>query len=124
MLAGRHQLAAWTLSGMDTQQKAFQQKLHSYCSLDGARAPTQYTRVLGRSGSDGVCHRKWIPFRALSILRNSWTLFSEGLQYRSINTIRSAVSMTHNQMEGVPLGQHPLVSRLFKGMYNSRSPQP
>ena len=51
-------------------------------------------------------------------------LFSEGLQYRSINTIRSAVSMTHHQVDGVPLGQHPLVSRLFKGMYNSRPPQP
>ena len=51
-------------------------------------------------------------------------LFSEGLQYRSINTIRSAVSMTHKQVDGVPLGQHPLVSRLFKGMYNARPPQP
>ena len=51
-------------------------------------------------------------------------LFSEGLQYRSINTIRSAVSMTNKQVNGVPLGQHPLVSRLFKGMYNSRPPQP
>lgn len=51
-------------------------------------------------------------------------LFVEGLQYRSINTIRSAVSMIHNQVDGVPLGQHPLVSRLFKGMYNSRPPQP
>ena len=51
-------------------------------------------------------------------------LFSEGLQYRSINTIRSAVSMTHKQVNGVPLGQHPLVSRLFKGMYNFRPPQP
>ena len=32
--------------------------------------------------------------------------------------------MTHNQVDGVPLGQHPLVSRLSKGMYNSRPPQP
>ena len=50
-------------------------------------------------------------------------LFSEGLQYRSINTIHSAVSMTHYQVDVVPLGQHPLVSRLFKGMYNSRPPE-
>ena len=53
------------------------------------------------------------------------SLFStEQLQYRSINTIRSAVSMTHAHIEGVPMGQHPLVSRIFKGMYNSRLPQP
>ena len=32
--------------------------------------------------------------------------------------------MTHSHTEGVPMGQHPLVSRMFKGMYNSRPPQP
>lgn len=53
------------------------------------------------------------------------SLFTTGrLQYRSINTIRSAVSMTHVHIEGVPMGQHPLVSRMLKGMYNSRPPQP
>ena len=51
-------------------------------------------------------------------------LFAEGLQYRTINSIRSAVSMTHNPIEGVPIGQHPLVKRLFKGVYNLRPPQP
>ena len=51
-------------------------------------------------------------------------LFKQGLQHRSINTVRSAVSMTHNQVEGVPIGQHPLISRLMRGVYNSRPPQP
>jgi len=51
-------------------------------------------------------------------------LFKEGLQYRTINTIRSAISMTHNHIEGVPIGQHPLVSRLLKGVHNTRPPQP
>ena len=69
--SGQLQLAAWTLSGRDTQQKAFQQKLLSYCSQDGARAPTPLIRVAGGNGSAGVCHGKWIPFRALSI--HSWT---------------------------------------------------
>jgi len=32
--------------------------------------------------------------------------------------------MTHNSIEGVPIGQHPLVKRLFQGIYNSRPPQP
>ena len=31
--------------------------------------------------------------------------------------------MTHVHIEGVPMGQHPLVSRMLKGMYNSRPPQ-
>ena len=51
-------------------------------------------------------------------------LFEQGLQHRSINTIRSAVSMTHSQVEGAPLGQHPLVSRLLKGIHNKRPPMP
>jgi len=50
-------------------------------------------------------------------------LFKEG-QYRIINSIRSAVSMTHNPIGSTPIGQHPLVSRLMKGIYNSRPPEP
>ena len=52
------------------------------------------------------------------------SLFQEGLQYQSINLIRSAVSITHLPVDGVPIGQHPLVKQLFKGVYNSRPPQP
>ena len=48
----------------------------------------------------------------------------QGLQYRSINLIRSAVSMTHNNIEAAPIGQHPLVSRLMRGIYNLRPPVP
>ena len=52
------------------------------------------------------------------------SLFEEGLEYRTINLIRSAVSSTHGRIEGIPIGQHPLVKQLFKGVYNSRPPQP
>lgn len=52
------------------------------------------------------------------------SLFSEGLQYRSINTVRSAVSVTHPNVGGIPIGQHPLITRLMKGIYNSRPPAP
>ena len=50
-------------------------------------------------------------------------LFDSG-QHRSINVIRSAVSMTHETIEGVPIGQHPLVTRLMRGVYNLRPPRP
>ena len=42
----------------------------------------------------------------------------------SINLIRSAVSMTHKNIEAAPIGQHPLVPRLMRGTYNSRPPVP
>ena len=32
--------------------------------------------------------------------------------------------MTHNSIEGDHIGQHPLVSRLMKGVYNLRPPWP
>ena len=31
--------------------------------------------------------------------------------------------MTHKEVEGVPIGQHPLVTRLMKGVYNLRPPK-
>ena len=37
-------------------------------------------------------------------------LYEEGLEHRTVNSIRSAVSMTHCHVEGVPIGQHPLVT--------------
>ena len=51
-------------------------------------------------------------------------LYEEGLEHRTINSIRSAVSMIHCHVEGIPFGQHPLVTRLLKGVYNSRPPRP
>ena len=51
-------------------------------------------------------------------------LYEEGLEHRTVNSIRSAVSMTHCHVEEVPIGQHPLVTRLLKGVYNSRPPRP
>lgn len=51
-------------------------------------------------------------------------LYVQGLEHRPINTIRSAVSMTHVQVDGVSIGQHPLVTQLLKGVYNQRPPQP
>ena len=52
------------------------------------------------------------------------SLFEEGLQHRSVNTIRSAISVTHDRAEGIPLGQHPMVTKIMKGIYNSRPPKP
>ena len=47
-----------------------------------------------------------------------------GKQYRTINSLRSAISMTHEEVDGARIGQHPLISRFLKGIYNSRPPAP
>lgn len=50
--------------------------------------------------------------------------FDAGKQYRTINTVRSAISMTHSEVDGVQVGQHPLVTRFLMGVFNSRPPAP
>ena len=50
--------------------------------------------------------------------------FEAGKQYRTINTLRSAISMTHEEVDGVRVGQHPMVSRFLKGVFNLRPPAP
>ena len=51
-------------------------------------------------------------------------LFNEGYQYRSLNAYRSAIASMHTPIDGVSIGQHPLVSRLLKGAFHSRPPLP
>ena len=51
-------------------------------------------------------------------------LFSEGKEYRTLNVFRSAISSGHTHINGKPVGQHPLVIRLLKGVSISRPPQP
>ena len=51
-------------------------------------------------------------------------LYAQGYQYRSLNSYRSAISSVHDQVDGCPVGQHPLVSRVLKGVFNSRPPLP
>ena len=51
-------------------------------------------------------------------------LYAQGYQYRSLNSYRSAISSVHDQVDGCPVGQHPLVSQVLKGVFNSRPPLP
>ncbi len=48
-------------------------------------------------------------------------LFQQGYQYRSLN---SAISSVHEKIDGYEVGQHPLVTRLIKGAFRERPPQP
>ena len=50
--------------------------------------------------------------------------FNGGAAYRSVNVARSAISTTHAKLDGLPVGQHPLVIQLLKGMFNNRPPKP
>ena len=51
-------------------------------------------------------------------------LCAEGYQYSSINSYRSAISSVHEKVDGYNVGQHPLISRLLKGIFHDRPPLP
>ena len=51
-------------------------------------------------------------------------LYKEGYKYRSLNAYRSAISSVHTKVDGQPVGQHPLISRVLKGAFNERPPLP
>jgi hypothetical protein len=77
------------------------------------------------------CWRKWTAWATLhgisatspalsDVLNFLAELYDLGLQYRTINTVRSTLSSTLSQYDGYLIGQHPLVTRLMKGIFNSR----
>ena len=51
-------------------------------------------------------------------------LFENGLQYSTINLYRSAISSCHPHIDNVPVGEHPTVCKLLKGIKRSRPPAP
>ena len=50
--------------------------------------------------------------------------FAEGKQYRTINVLRFAISSAHVHVDSKPIGQHPLVVRLMRGVSICQPPLP
>ena len=50
-------------------------------------------------------------------------LDKKGLAYNTVNLHRSAISGTLPPVDGVPVGAHPLVKRLLKGVFHRRPPR-
>ena len=47
-------------------------------------------------------------------------LFKDRYQYQSLNSYRSAISAIHSKVDGQPVSQYPLVTRMLQGVYNER----
>lgn len=54
------------------------------------------------------------------------SLFNQGLSYSALNTARSAISniALQDEKQGLPIGQHPLICRYLKGVFNKVKPVP
>ena len=51
-------------------------------------------------------------------------LFKKGLENRSIETHRSAISAFHKPIGNILVGNRPKVSAIISGIFNKRPPQP
>ena len=49
-------------------------------------------------------------------------LFHKGLQYRTVAGYQSVLSSVLPPVDNIPVGQHPYIVRLLKGIFNSRPP--
>ena len=125
-MKGHLPLAAWPVSGDPTAQKDFRIELSASSGSHGEGQLSQRIPVPGDNGIAGVLDRGIDPLSApvRQILEFLYEQFEMGKQYRTINTLRSAISMTHDEVDGTRVGQHPLVSRFLKGVFNCRPPAP
>jgi len=84
-------------------------------------ASRQSTRKIYQSAwrrwSSWCYKRKIDPFSAplTDILLYLTEYFNSGAAYRSVNVARSAISTSHAKLNGLPVGQNPLVIQLLKG---------
>ena len=119
-------LAVWPISGNTTQVKDFQARLQHSCYPHGEEKSSQ--------SYDSLC-KKWIGWCSErqadpvsgpieDVVNFLAFLYSENYQYRSLNSYRSAIASMHAPVDGVSIGQHPLVTRLLKGAFQTRPPLP
>ena len=50
--------------------------------------------------------------------------FTGGKEFRIFYVTRSAISKTHPKLDGISVGQHPLVCQVMKGIFQKKSPLP
>ena len=90
--------------------------------LSAYRPSTRRTYKSAWGGWSRRCDKRKVdPFSApiADILLYLTEYFNGGAAYRSVNVARSAISTTPAKLDGLPVGQHPLVTQLLKGMFTT-----
>ena len=121
----RLHLAVFHVSGDSTRQWEFQTTLRRFSSQHPAHLQGKPINQLGVAGVAGVLRKTDSLSAPLTdILPYLTKYFNSGAAYRSVNVARSAISTSHTKLNGLPVGQNPLVIQLLKGMFNNRPPKP
>ena len=120
-------LAVWPVLRNPLKSEEFLKGCPKYCFPHGDAVQRSITTSQhGNNLIAGVLKNQKIPISCpVNIVSEFLTdLFDKGLQYRTINTYHSAISMTHLPVDGSLIDSHPLVSRFVKGVFQSGPPFP
>ena len=125
MMANRLQLVAWRISGKFAEVQCFQNKLPKLWTNQEGKELGGLTATPGKSGLAGVSFGRRIVQAPVELVANFLTeKFQSGLAYLTMNVYRSAISAKHSLVQGLPVGQHTMIVKLLKGMFNEKPPQP
>ena len=105
------QLAAWLVSGVNMKVQQFHSQLRDCLWLHGEPGQKKTYSSAWRKRTCWCCERQVDPLSAsLDLVLNFLAIqFEAGLEYRTLNVYRSALSATHPQIEGFKVGEHPFV---------------
>ena len=119
------QLAVRHISGRDTciQIRSFRKKLPSLYSTHECPKQTNLMTHFSSNAWHSWCHTQGEhPFSGpiTRVVNFMADLYKEGLGCNSLNMYRSAISLAHEKMDGFSVGQHPVITRLMKGVFHNR----
>ena len=108
------------------EARGFQNQLATYSWPHGDLVPRNNIKSISRNGLTFVLkgkinHNQPTVEQALDFFTH---LYEQGLTYSAINTAPSALSSYILLEDGTSLGQHRLVSRLLRGIFQSNPPSP
>ena len=105
-------LAEWIISGNTLDPQVYRESLRSSFWHHGERYESQYSSAW-RKWDSWCCSRSINPVSSsiANICDFLTELYHDGMSYATINTHRSAISMTHIPIDGNRTGSHFLVQR-------------
>ncbi len=87
----------------------------------GGNAPTEHmihSSVCGIAGGGRNINPVSCPVG--EVVNFLASLVGKGRSYRTVNSYRPSISSVHCNVNGAPMGSHPLVSRAMKGAFHTR----
>ena len=125
MNQGVPELVAWPVSGNPSDHEEFLRRLRPSVLLASWRPKTQsnYDSLFSKwSRWCSQRNRNPVEGPVEDVANFLADLFKEGYLYRSLNSYRSAISALYSKVDGYSVGQHPLITRMLKGVFNERPP--